>query len=42
MKEVWQLVNDRGLSYDEAVDIVAAERKRQEAEYQELQRVKHG
>jgi hypothetical protein len=41
MKEVWRLVNQDGLSYDAAIDKVAAEKKQQDLEYQEMQTKKH-
>lgn len=37
MKEVWRLMQEEQMSYDEAIDVVAAERQRRELEYQELQ-----
>tara|TARA_R100001463_G_scaffold47389_6_gene96230 strand:- start:1118 stop:1270 length:153 start_codon:yes stop_codon:yes gene_type:complete len=41
MKEVWRLMHEEQRSYDEAIDIVAAERQQRELEYQELQMSKH-
>ncbi len=37
MKEVWRLMQEEQMSYDEAIDIVAAERQQRELEYQERQ-----
>ncbi len=37
MKEVWRLMQEEQMSYDEAIDTVAAERQQRELEYQERQ-----
>ena len=41
MKEVWRLMNEEQMSYDQAIDVVAAQRKQQETEYQERQMINH-
>ncbi len=38
MKEVWRLMRDQELSYDEAIDIVANERREREIQQQEYER----
>jgi hypothetical protein len=38
MKEVWRLVNEEDKSYDEAVDIVAAQRIEYELQHRENER----
>lgn len=38
MKEVWRLMRDEELSYDEAIDIVANERREREIQQQEYER----
>jgi len=37
MKEVWRLMQEEQMSYDDAIDTVAAERQQRELEYQERQ-----
>lgn len=40
MKEVWRLMQEEQMSYDQAIDQVAAERKRRETELAEYERVR--